>query len=382
MRRNLSFINLIKFLCANVVILCHYVLAFLPYILIGAEEKIHFGKFEKLIRDSVLYTLVNGTFCVYVFWVISGFLIYYAHSYDNTGKRQVKMALSKYFKPLAGIFLTNFLAYALQKVGAMRNIDASVIAHSEYQIASYYQNKASIIRLFYESLIGIYLDDPFKIYVNPLWTMKIEILGSFFLIILLSLSKQVKRNWALALITALGCFLIDVRIICFVFGALCAAYFVRKKNIHYSWGIVACIIAIVLCAGNSTLLNRLYTCSVSFFQIEINIGYVYQSIMAAILVLGVVIIGKNRMNPNGNRFDTGNMSMYLYFFHWPILFSFSCELLILGMKFWNDYLSAAVFAMTGGICLTYLVYITLMKLIDARWNGICKKITDYLCVKE
>lgn len=230
MRRNLSFINLIKFLCANVVILCHYVLAFLPYILIGAEEKIHFGKFEKLIRDSVLYTLVNGTFCVYVFWVISGFLIYYAHSYDNTGKRQVKMALSKYFKPLAGIFLTNFLAYALQKVGAMRNIDASVIAHSEYQIASYYQNKASIIRLFYESLIGIYLDDPFKIYVNPLWTMKIEILGSFFLIILLSLSKQVKRNWALALITALGCFLIDVRIICFVFGALCAAYFVRKKE--------------------------------------------------------------------------------------------------------------------------------------------------------
>lgn len=381
MRRNLSFINLTKFLCANVVILCHYVLAFLPYILIGAKEKIHFEKFENAIKESVLYTLVNGTFCVYVFWVISGFLIYYVYSYDSTDKRRVKMFLGKYLRPLAGIFFASFLAYFLQKVGAIRSVEASVLAHSEYQIACYYQNQASLVRLFYESMIGIYLDDPVNIYVNPLWSMKIEILGSFFLIILLSISKQIKHNWLLVLITIFACFGIDVRVICFVLGAQCAAYFVGKKNVHCFWGLAACVIAIVLCAGNSGLLNQLSTCSISFFSIEINIGYIYQSLMAAIFVLGVVIIAKSRMQKNDNRLDVGNMSMYLYFFHWPILFSFSCELLIMGMKLWDDYLVAVTVAMIGGICFTYLVCFVIMKLIDRRWNKICKKIADYFCGK-
>lgn len=358
-------------LCASIFTLYFY----------RSRRKKHFDKFENVIKDSVLYTLVNGTFCVYVFWVISGFLIYYVYSYDSTDKRQVKMFLSKYFRPLAGIFFASFLAYFLQKVKAIRSVEASIFAHSENQISSYYHNQASLVRLFYESLIGIYLEDPINIYINPLWSMKIEILGSFFLIILLSISKQIKHNWLLILITIFICLGIDVRVICFVLGAQCAAYFVCKKNVHCFWGLGACAIAILLCAGNSGLLNQLSTYSISFFSIEINIGHIYQSLMATIFVFGVVIIGKSRMQKNDNRLDVGNMSMYLYFFHWPILFSFSCELLIVGMKLWDDYMMAVVVAMIGGICFTYLVCFVIMKLIDTGWNKICKKIVDYFCGK-
>ena len=273
------------------------------------------------------------------------------------------------------------MAYFLQKVKAIRSVEASIFAHSENQISSYYHNQASLVRLFYESLIGIYLEDPINIYINPLWSMKIEILGSFFLIILLSISKQIKHNWLLILITIFICLGIDVRVICFVLGAQCAAYFVCKKNVHCFWGLGACAIAILLCAGNSGLLNQLSTYSISFFSIEINIGHIYQSLMATIFVFGVVIIGKSRMQKNDNRLDVWNMSMYLYFFHWPILFSFSCELLIVGMKLWDDYMMAVVVAMIGGICFTYLVCFVIMKLIDTGWNKICKKIVDYFCGK-
>lgn len=71
-------ITILKDVLSIIVMLCHYAMAFFPGVLTGNIENVH-SQFEIKIFKSPFYAFVKGPFCVYIFWTISGFLLYYSY---------------------------------------------------------------------------------------------------------------------------------------------------------------------------------------------------------------------------------------------------------------------------------------------------------------
>lgn len=114
------------------------------------------------------------------------------------------------------IFIANALTMSLQMLNLGFNEQASILSHSEYGIGPYWQVAASIPKLIYETFVGSYFSqNALQLYVSPLWTMRIEMIGSMIVVFWLLIRNSIRKNEVLTSIVILVTVLIDIRLICF-----------------------------------------------------------------------------------------------------------------------------------------------------------------------
>lgn len=121
----------------------------------------------------------DGSFSVFVFFVLSGYVL--SVGFFRTGKRRVvvDLALRRYPRLTVPIFAACCLATVLMGFGLMHNIPASKAAGSDGWLPIVYTFTPTFMDLLHFSFWRVYVDgSPASSYDAPLWTMPIEMQGS------------------------------------------------------------------------------------------------------------------------------------------------------------------------------------------------------------
>lgn len=138
----------------------------------------------------VLPIFFDGQLAVYVFFVLSGYVL--SIEFFRTGKRKgiVDLALRRYPRLTIPIFASCLLAYILLKLGLFSNLAAAELAKSGW-LKLFYTFEPNLVEFLRFSLWNVYAAySGEQSYNAVLWTMPYEMAGSFIIFGLLLLSSR------------------------------------------------------------------------------------------------------------------------------------------------------------------------------------------------
>jgi peptidoglycan/LPS O-acetylase OafA/YrhL len=168
-------------LAAVTVFLAHFCLSFFP----RGFDRLYPGlqtspatdaTIEKILRLPFLSILWNGNFAVCIFFVLSGYVLSRPYYFGNRLETLRDRYLKRYLRLSAPIAASVFIGYVLLKYGLLWNHAGAAISHSDW-LNSYFA--------FTPSFPGVLRDATYRVillgedrYNPPLWTMKVEFIGS------------------------------------------------------------------------------------------------------------------------------------------------------------------------------------------------------------
>jgi peptidoglycan/LPS O-acetylase OafA/YrhL len=133
----------------------------------------------------------SGTFAVCVFFLVSGFALSIA--FVRTGDRLVlvRIAAGRYFRLAIPVFALCAGITALLNIGAILPPGERMVPFD-----SIYNFEPSIANLLRFSLFDVFFDyEHAETYAGPLWTMSIELIGSFIILALLMIIRREGWRW-------------------------------------------------------------------------------------------------------------------------------------------------------------------------------------------
>ena len=175
----------------------------------------------RFVADTPLGILWNGPFAVFVFFVLSGFVI--AGAAARRSDQIAANAMSRYVRLAVPMVASVLLAYALLSLfpTAATDYAASLEAPSAWLAYTAQAPLPSLPAVLYDGAIGSFLagGSPLN---NVLWTMQIELVGSLalFAIYWAGQARTALRFAALAGFTAIAVLFLRDAYLCFVTGAL------------------------------------------------------------------------------------------------------------------------------------------------------------------
>jgi peptidoglycan/LPS O-acetylase OafA/YrhL len=207
--RRIASLDGLRGVAAIIVVCYHFLAAFLPSL--SPEQTDH----PFWLADTPLGILINGPFAVSVFFVLSGFVVAQAAAkrrdpvYVNLPLRYLRLAVPA----TASVIFAWCLLTLMPNAAANLN---SVISHG--WLSSTYQTQIpDLPTAFYEGLIGIFAAGG-SLFNNALWTMRIELIGSFAIYVLYGLTDGRIRITLIALLGVVAA--TKPHYLGFVFGAL------------------------------------------------------------------------------------------------------------------------------------------------------------------
>ncbi len=157
----------------------------------------------------------NGRFCVWIFWTLSGFALSYhffqlRHAGANAKARSYlpEAALRRYPRLLLPVLAATLFSFALVRLGCMHSAELAVATapagHPDSWIASNYQFTPTLRGALTDSFWATFFSfHQAPLFDPPLWTMKREIVGSFFLFGFLAIFGGRSWRWPVYLLSGL-----------------------------------------------------------------------------------------------------------------------------------------------------------------------------------
>jgi peptidoglycan/LPS O-acetylase OafA/YrhL len=133
---------------------------------------------------GILWLSINGNFGVCIFFILSGYVL--ASLSRNSMLSLSAQTIRRYLRLSVPILVTSAFAWALLATGAYHNKAAGEIIGS-WWIGAWYQFELSFKGAVWQSLYGCFVDSTYSINGN-LWTMKPELIGSFYIFLINALS--------------------------------------------------------------------------------------------------------------------------------------------------------------------------------------------------
>lgn len=167
----------------------HFLAAFLPIMLhnnypASFSANAAPSKLFEFLTSPFVTIFYNGHFAVLVFFVLSGYVLtlpYYSerNDYRNVLERRL---WGRYLRLNIPVLAAIFLAYVVYRMGLYSNIKASELSGSTTWLKNYYPpgitNSDAVKEALYQSII---LGK--SILVPPVWSLKIEFVGSLYLLL-------------------------------------------------------------------------------------------------------------------------------------------------------------------------------------------------------
>ena len=209
----------IRGLACLAVVFSHLSLSFYPYLHHFSPDDQAHGKWDYFIHHSPFAFWYSGTAAVFVFFVLSGFVLSYAILKNpNVPKKVLEMSLKRYPRLAIPAFGSCILAWATLSFTSFN----SDLVNDWFQ--SYATQTVTFTQAAYEGSIGAFLfADSSSNWV--LWTMQIELFGSILLFVLLLLYHYQKALFFIGsiLLPLLG-FLINERFFLGLFSFVIGCY--------------------------------------------------------------------------------------------------------------------------------------------------------------
>jgi peptidoglycan/LPS O-acetylase OafA/YrhL len=265
----------------------------------------------------------------------------------------IELALFRYFRLTIPVLASCALAYVLWTLGAFRNGAASPVALSDW-LASFYSFEPHLGDMLQFALFGVYFAfEPAKSWNAVLWTMPVELLGSYALFWLLALRRLPQIQIAVALAACV--WLLDSFFFGFPCGFLLAVSFSKFKSPagrKTAWGGAALLtigigLAVVLRTPFREILTEWMSPTVS------------RNLVAAMVVAGVALLPAAQRALSGrlSRF-LGFLSFPLYLVHLPVICSAGAALYLVCagvLPFWAlvAVVSAITIALSVGVAVVF-----------------------------
>ena len=268
-------------------------------------------------NSDYLKFITDGWLAVWIFFVLSGYAL--SASQLNSEKRNLaQAAVARYFRLCIPILFTSLIAYFVLKMGLFYNIRAAEAAGSSQSwLGGFYTFDANLYEVIKFSLFDVFFAyDTLKTYNPPLWTMSIELAGSFIIYSYLGIFRSGGRTlWVVALALALLLLLKNAPLACFMFGYLIAELntrFPANKSVLVEVLSIAAFAAVVMVATYSRPEDVRAVC-----------------LMAVVAVLSVAYSSALRGFFSGRLSGfLGKISFSLYLIHMVVICSLSSYLFI------------------------------------------------------
>ena len=341
----IAYLESIRGLAAVQVVLLHFISAFAPDLLYALPAAAPIAAFIHL---SPLYFLYDGYSAVYIFFVLSGYVL--TRSFERNLANPPSQILARIVRLGLPASAAVLVAAVTMLAFGRPNVAAGELSGSSW-FTSQWDTHVSLIPvvrdiaanalfLGYSNLPGVAFLAPWQqpveqSFVAPLWTLSIEFYGSMIVLALCWCARRSRALWwTVALCGAV--FTIRSAYICFFVGHLLASFDRAERPAPASkllpifsilFGVLLCVLAQTwqpewlrsLCANSSL---PLFPGQFAPMQ---------QKTFGAILVL----IGLIELQPARDLLsrpwlvERSKLSFPLYLIHWPILFGPAAALFLL-----------------------------------------------------
>lgn len=268
----------------------------------------------------------DGNLAVFIFFVLSGFAL--SIGYIQTGRLSIITALCvrRYLRLAIPILCASLFAYALHASGLLFNVEAGT-THGNQWLARFYTFAPDVFGSIKFGLYDVFIHSDASQSYNPiLWTMPIELFGSFIVFSVCAMLMHLKKR--------------------LFFVAALILYFYLTKNIYYLSFIAGMCIA--LCYHHREkpifrkirfvlpllLLMAVYYSTVSLRGRELPVLHVSRGDYLSILAAAAMVFAAafyapfRRFLENPVSRYLGSISFPIYLTHFIVICSFSCGLLL------------------------------------------------------
>jgi len=321
MKDKLLYIEGIRGVACFMVVLSHLALVFYPGL---HEHDLITHGWERVIFDSPLPFFYSGTAAVYIFFVLSGYVLTFGIMKNKDILASISMmTIRRYFRLAPPVVASCILAYF-----ALKLISSDTSALSTW-VQSYGKFEPTLLGSIYSGLVETFFRGGSS--YNPvLWTMKIELIGSFIVFYYCAVSSKVNRKFVAALLFSLCISLLPIpqnekySYLCFVFGA-----YISGIDIRLPFRISIPLLALGIYFGGVHYGSSAYSMTIGFvsfnFLGEMTNAYYLFCAFSGVLVVTSIISNKSLSNLFSGRVVvySGKVSFSVYLIHMPIIYLMS-----------------------------------------------------------
>ncbi len=213
-----AYLDGIRGMAALSVFLHHYLLVFYSSFYTFDTGSSHLHNAEITYGKSIFSVLSGGYFPVCVFFVLSGYVLSRKYFITNLQEVMVSGAYRRFIRLYVPVAFTMIIAFVLMKANLFFNVPASRIQHSEWWLGNMWTFPHPLQRLITCLRVGTMFqgDNAFD---TTLWTMSIELTGSFLVFAFLALTHNTRHKLLSLLLLFLLCVVTYNRpMAAFVFG--------------------------------------------------------------------------------------------------------------------------------------------------------------------
>lgn len=369
----LLYLESIRGLAALAVLFSHAFIAFFPYP-ISAPEALSSGNdtIGHLFYGLPLGFITAGMFAVVLFFVLSGYVLTYRFFKTNDTDELKKQAAKRYPRLAIPVFCVVILAYMMIAFGLFGYTDDLFKITGSYAAAGAFAINADFFSALYSATIGVFANADAN-YNVVLWTMPIELIGSFIIFGLAALFGRAKKRW----IFYIGAIILTSQtyFVCFIIGMLLADLENNTKFIEWSKRVMnkfysVAVLAIVVIIASTPLpgdyapdrLTTIFNIDVLDPQTSIRL---LQYLGAFLLLWLIISVGwLQRALSWRPLVFLGGLSFPFYLLHFIVLYSFGAWLFV---TLWNAGLGlewSALLSTLSVLVATLLISVVWKKYID------------------
>lgn len=357
----------IRGLACMAVVLSHLSLTFVPFLHNYEQSPSSGNSLIDWLHHSPFGFLFSGTGAVFVFFVLSGYVLSYAILSKKDIPLKIKsMSLKRYPRLAIPAGISCILAFLILSI----SVDTSHILGGWMQ--KYGSSAPSLSNALYEGFIGSFLFG----YINTnwvLWTMQIELIGSFLLFSLLYVYHLNKRLFIpVALIAPLPFILISptfmLGMFAFIFGAL---FYLYGRKISTPISITFLLIGLYFAGIHST--SNSYTLFTSILGTK---TYVLLNFLAGIFIVYSVLMNEtlSKILDKKVLVKLGSLSFSIYLLHIPLIYIIAVPSFNFIFQLSQSYLIAVVLASCLLVIVTFILSHFYTKYVDQLSINIANKI--------
>ncbi|OTG83802.1 acyltransferase family protein [Acinetobacter sp. ANC 4648] len=334
----------IRGLACLAVVFSHLSLSFFPYLHFFDPHDQANNAFIHAVHHSPFAFWYSGTAAVFVFFVLSGFVLSYAIMKNPEQiKDKIKNMLVKRYPRLMIPALTSCLC--IWFVFQFIHIDSS---HANGWFQAYVTQNFSLKKAIYEGTIGSFFFSESEINW-VLWTMTLELLGSFVLFFLIYLYQCKKSLFFIGSIVTLYLIYIwkgeafSLAISSFVIGIY---FYLYGRRLSTSIALLMLILGLYLAGAHNT--------SYSYAWIYSILGektYEYCNFLAGIFIVYSILMSPKLSTLLDHKFFVwlGKVSFSVYLLHLLMIYLVCLPLLNLFLNWGYAYVPSVILA--SGLCL-------------------------------
>ena len=135
-----------------------------------------------LMTSPIASLFYNGHFAVLIFFALSGYVVTLPYKENSKGGVDIlkRRLWARYFRLNIPIAVAVFTSYLVYKLGLYWNVEASEISGSLKWLKNYYPNNLTAISAVKEAGLSSIIGS--SNFIPPLWTIKIEFIGSLYIL--------------------------------------------------------------------------------------------------------------------------------------------------------------------------------------------------------